>query len=92
MQHDATFYWFKPNGKYYSEGTGVFPQDPHKKTRWLFTQEEIAKANGGVLPGLRSKRTPLTCVVIPFEDSMKKNAWPRIVRPKIYHNTPESSI
>ena len=79
---NATFISFKKSGKYYSEGRGVFPDDPEKYGRWLFKQEEIAAANGGHIPGLAGASTDLIIVVVPDENHHGKAAWPRLIFPE----------
>lgn len=75
------FYYFKPSGKYYTEGEGNFPSDPKELGRWLFDRQAIRDANKGEMPGLSSGAEEFFVVVVPSEDNEQNNAWPRLLLP-----------
>lgn len=68
----AMFYYFKPSGKYYTEGHGFIPMI---NSTW--TREELLNVNGGKMPGLSNNGQSFRIVVIPDMEAVY--GWPQIL-------------
>lgn len=71
MSNKARFYYFKPSGKYYTEGSGFTPV-----TNEVWGREALLRANGGLMPGLSTTGASFTVVVIPDDEATY--GWPQI--------------
>lgn len=78
MSADCTFLYFKSSGKWKYEGRGVFPPEP------FLGRDDIIRANGGALPGLRKGylADDLIIVVCPDDSCEAQYAFPRILLPE----------
>lgn len=70
----AMFYYFKPSGKYYTEGKGKIPL---LHIQW--TREDLLAMNGGAMPGLSGEGRGFRLVVVPEPESVF--GWPQILEP-----------
>lgn len=73
-RQEAMFYYFKPSGKYYTEGKGKIPL-----IHATWTREELLVANGFKMPGLSSEGKSFRIIVIPEIESVY--GWPQILEP-----------
>lgn len=71
---EAMFYYFKPSGKYYTEGKGKIPL---LHIRW--TREDLLSMNKGKMPGLNSEGRAFRIVVVPEPEAVF--GWPQILEP-----------
>jgi hypothetical protein len=72
--HDCTYLYFKPGGKWKYAGRGVFPHTLE------VDREAIKHANGGKMPGISSGGEDYIIVLVPDEDSAAAFAYPRMLR------------
>ena len=75
----AMFYYFKPTGKYYTEGKGYIPM-----FHGTWTREELLLVNNNKMPGLSTKGETFRIVVVPEIESVF--GWPQILEPSEYIN------
>lgn len=75
---DTDFYYFKPSGKWKYEGKGCWPD--FGVDGWC--HEDIARANGGKMPGIIGDGFEFVVVCIPRESCEHRTAFPRIIRAK----------
>ena len=71
---DATFYAFKPTGKWKYAGEGYWPEGMD------LNHDTICAANGGLMPGMSTQAKDLTIVAIPMEHCKKQFAYPRMIK------------
>jgi hypothetical protein len=77
-KYKVRFTYFKPSGKYYSEGEGVLPPD-----FWLKRgdrRDQIIEHNGG-MPGLSSRAEHFFIIMEWIEDH--NQAFPMMIRPEV---------
>jgi hypothetical protein len=73
--NDATFYTFKPRGKWKYEGRGHFPQTDDGS----ITYQDVLDQNDQRIPGMSCGDPGLTIVIIPDHDCAWKFAYPRMI-------------
>lgn len=71
---EATFYYFKRSGKYYSEGRGYIPA-----TNEIWSRSELLAFNDFKMPGLNGPGDSFRIVIIPLESA--EFGWPQIKEP-----------
>lgn len=74
MTDNATFYSFKPSGKYYSTGRGAIEAQNYEPISNEERRLDIVKQNGGKMPGLNSIGSSLMVIVVP--DESVEFGWP----------------
>lgn len=76
---NATFYYFKPYGKYYAEDRGVVTPEVYRDIRNSW-RERITLVNKGRWPGLGKDSSWARVVIIPDKDLTY--AWPLCLEPE----------
>lgn len=81
MIHQATYYYFKPSGKWAYEGEGHFPAELFEPfyRGGKIARDIIARYNEGKHPGLNSYTTNLIIVATPHKDC--PHGWPIMIFP-----------
>lgn len=81
---DATFYYFKPGGKWKYDGRGVFPKPLNPGVYYEVDRDAIIRENGS-MPGLveGSRASDFVIIVIPDEDCDVRTAFPRMLHPEV---------
>lgn len=75
MKIDCKFIYFKPSGKFYTEGIGQFPNTPEQIYRKM-----IMQWNAGKMPGILGEAKEFVIVVIPDGDCKSDYAFPRMIK------------
>ncbi len=76
MTIDCQYIYFRTSGKFYTEGTGQFPNTPEQP----MTREIIKQWNGGKMPGIIGEGKEFVIVVIPKANCSSDYAFPRMIK------------
>ncbi|MBC7149025.1 MAG: hypothetical protein H5U22_06565 [Rhizobium sp.] len=76
--HDCTYLYFKPSGKWKYEGRGRFP------TADVFSikREHVIDENSG-MPGISSRGEDYFVIIIPDDGCAHPFAYPRMIQPEV---------
>lgn len=74
MVFDCDYHYFKPSGKWYASGEGVFPSGP----LWKLDRNMIVAENGS-MPGLSGRAEEFTIVVVPRDNCESRFACPMML-------------
>lgn len=81
-EHDCTYVYFKPSGKWKYDGRGRFPR-PQDDGWHDVNRDEVMRENGG-MPGISSRGSDLVVVIIPDDECNVRSAYPRMLKPEIF--------
>lgn len=80
--HDCTYLYFKPSGKWKYDGRGRFPR-PQDDGWHDVNRAEILRENGG-MPGISGRAEDLVIVIIPDDECDVRSAYPRMLKTEVF--------
>tara|TARA_R110000851_G_scaffold59347_9_gene137387 strand:- start:4408 stop:4830 length:423 start_codon:yes stop_codon:yes gene_type:complete len=76
---DCDFYYFKPSGKWYSQGAGNFPKPITEGGYYVVDHAAIMRENE-TMPGMMGSCLSYTIIIVPRPHCKVETGYPRLLK------------